>query len=263
MRAVDDVSFRLEAGRAGDLHHHRRIGQRQDHAGADDPEHRARRPAARIRFDGTDLRAIRGSAARAGLHAQGAADLPEPVRGLQSAEADRPLSVRDARGVSRRGAGARRSRPPSTRRCARSACRSPRCSGRFPHELSGGQLQRVAIARALISEPTLIVADEPVSMVDASLRMSIVNLFRTLRDELGVSIIYITHDLATAYYDQRPHHHHAEGQRGRKRRRARGARQLRSIPIHASCAKPCCTWVAEAAVAQLPERSDSHAHGVT
>jgi len=71
---------------------------------------------------------------------------------------------------------------------------------RFPHELSGGQLQRVAIARALIPGPALLVADEPVSMVDASLRMSIVNLFRTLRDDLGVSIIYITHDLATAYY---------------------------------------------------------------
>jgi ABC-type oligopeptide transport system ATPase subunit len=71
--------------------------------------------------------------------------------------------------------------------------------GRFPHELSGGQLQRVAIARALISGPSLILADEPVSMVDASLRMSIVNLFKTLRDDLRVSIIYITHDLATAY----------------------------------------------------------------
>ena len=72
--------------------------------------------------------------------------------------------------------------------------------GRFPHELSGGQLQRTAIARALISSPALIVADEPVSMVDASLRMSIVNLFQRLRDELKVSILYITHDLATAYY---------------------------------------------------------------
>jgi len=72
--------------------------------------------------------------------------------------------------------------------------------GRYSHELSGGQLQRVAIARALIPEPKLIVADEPVSMVDASLRMSIVNLFRELRDTLKVSIIYITHDLATAYY---------------------------------------------------------------
>jgi peptide/nickel transport system ATP-binding protein len=70
---------------------------------------------------------------------------------------------------------------------------------RYPHELSGGQLQRVAIARALLSNPKLIVADEPVSMVDASLRMSIVNLFRALRDDLGISIIYVTHDLATAY----------------------------------------------------------------
>lgn len=73
-------------------------------------------------------------------------------------------------------------------------------SGRFPHELSGGQLQRVAVARALVAKPRLIVADEPVSMVDASLRMSIVNLFGRLRDQLGLSIIYITHDLATAYY---------------------------------------------------------------
>jgi ABC-type oligopeptide transport system ATPase subunit len=73
-------------------------------------------------------------------------------------------------------------------------------SGRFSHELSGGQLQRVAVARALIPSPKLIVADEPVSMVDASLRMSIVNLFQALRDDLKVTIVYITHDLATAYY---------------------------------------------------------------
>lgn len=72
--------------------------------------------------------------------------------------------------------------------------------GRYSHELSGGQLQRIAVARALIPDPKLIVADEPVSMVDASLRMSIVNLFRDLRDNLGVSIIYITHDLSTAFY---------------------------------------------------------------
>jgi ABC-type oligopeptide transport system ATPase subunit len=72
--------------------------------------------------------------------------------------------------------------------------------GRFAHELSGGQLQRAAIARALIPNPALLIADEPVSMVDASLRMSIVNLLRSLRDQFGVSIIYITHDLATAYY---------------------------------------------------------------
>ena len=71
---------------------------------------------------------------------------------------------------------------------------------RYPHELSGGQLQRVSVARALIPKPKVIVADEPVSMVDASLRMEIVNVFKRLRDEEGVTVIYITHDLATAYY---------------------------------------------------------------
>jgi peptide/nickel transport system ATP-binding protein len=73
-------------------------------------------------------------------------------------------------------------------------------SRRYPHELSGGQIQRVSVARSLIPNPGLILADEPVSMVDASLRMAIVNLFKKLRDEEGVSVIYITHDLATAYY---------------------------------------------------------------
>lgn len=73
-------------------------------------------------------------------------------------------------------------------------------SGRYPSEFSGGQLQRISIARSLLTNPSLLIADEPVSMVDASIRMSIVNLFRQLRDELGVSVIYITHDLATAYY---------------------------------------------------------------
>jgi peptide/nickel transport system ATP-binding protein len=76
----------------------------------------------------------------------------------------------------------------------------PEFAGKYPNEFSGGQLQRISIARALLSNPTLLIADEPVSMVDASLRMSIVNLFKKLRDELGVSILYITHDLATAYY---------------------------------------------------------------
>ena len=72
--------------------------------------------------------------------------------------------------------------------------------GRYPHELSGGQAQRASVARALITHPSLLVADEPVSMVDASLRMSIVNLFRKFKDERGISVLYITHDLATAYY---------------------------------------------------------------
>src|SRR5450759_896151 len=73
-------------------------------------------------------------------------------------------------------------------------------AGRYPSEFSGGQLQRVSIARSLLNEPALLIADEPVSMVDASIRMSIMNLFRELVDRLGLSVVYITHDLATAYY---------------------------------------------------------------
>ena len=71
--------------------------------------------------------------------------------------------------------------------------------GRFPHELSGGQRQRVMVARAVLLRPKLIVADEPVSMVDASLRATILDELRTLNRELGISIVYITHDLTTAY----------------------------------------------------------------
>jgi oligopeptide/dipeptide ABC transporter ATP-binding protein len=71
--------------------------------------------------------------------------------------------------------------------------------GRFPHQLSGGQRQRVMVARALLLKPKLIVADEPVSMVDASLRATILGSLRRLTDERGISILYITHDLATAY----------------------------------------------------------------
>lgn len=72
--------------------------------------------------------------------------------------------------------------------------------GKYTNQFSGGELQRISVARALIPEPSLIVADEPVSMIDASRRMIIINLFRKLRDEEGRSFLYITHDLATAYY---------------------------------------------------------------
>jgi peptide/nickel transport system ATP-binding protein len=71
--------------------------------------------------------------------------------------------------------------------------------GRFPHQLSGGQRQRVMVARALLLRPRLIVADEPVSMVDASLRATILGALRTMHLEHGISLVYITHDLATAY----------------------------------------------------------------
>jgi peptide/nickel transport system ATP-binding protein len=72
--------------------------------------------------------------------------------------------------------------------------------GKYPNQFSGGELQRASVARALIPHPNLIIADEPVSMIDASRRMIIINLFLALKQEYSTSFLYITHDLATAYY---------------------------------------------------------------
>jgi len=72
--------------------------------------------------------------------------------------------------------------------------------GKFPHQLSGGQLQRILIARALLLKPKLLIADEIVSMLDASTRIDVLNLLGDFRDKYGTSVLFVTHDLALGYY---------------------------------------------------------------
>ena len=154
--------------------------------------------AGTIRFRGTDLREVRGTRARLDFMRQVQPIFQNPFEAFNPMKrVDRYLfaTARHMAGLTTQAA------------IEAEADRALRDVGlslaevrrRYPHELSGGQQQRVAIARALVSRPALLVADEPVSMIDASLRASIVSLLRGLCVRTGVSIIYITHDLATAY----------------------------------------------------------------
>ena len=77
---------------------------------------------------------------------------------------------------------------------------SPKMLSRFPYEMSGGERQRIGFAQAIAAEPKLILADEPVSMLDVSIRVGVLNMMSGLRDQEGVSLLYITHDLASARY---------------------------------------------------------------
>lgn len=153
--------------------------------------------AGRITFDGTDITALRGRALRP-FRAGAQLVFQNPFEALNPRFSIRRSLAEPLRnfGVPAREHDARihdalqrvRLTPPSA------------WLDRRPHELSGGQLQRVVLARALICAPRLIVADEPVSMLDVSVRAGILNLLREARDSLGLAAIYISHDLALIRY---------------------------------------------------------------
>ena len=153
--------------------------------------------AGQLHFDGSDITSLRGRRlgpfrSRAQLVFQNPYDALNPRFTIRRALAEplRNFGVPAREHADRVTAALRRVRltPPGA------------WLDRRPHELSGGQLQRVVLARALIPEPLLIVADEPVSMLDVSIRAGILNLLREARDALGLAAIYISHDLALIRY---------------------------------------------------------------
>ena len=149
--------------------------------------------AGSVRFDGVDPAAATGAQRRAirrGMHMifQDPGGSLNPRMRVRELVAE-PLAIHRL--------GNRRSRRARVAEVLGSVGLAPSDAERYPHELSGGQRQRIAIARSVVLEPALIIADEPVSALDVSLRAQILNLIAALRGELGLAMLFISHDLAT------------------------------------------------------------------
>jgi peptide/nickel transport system ATP-binding protein/oligopeptide transport system ATP-binding protein len=189
VRAVDGVSFHVEAGETLAL-----VGE--SGCGKSTVSRLVLRliepDSGRVRFEGRDLLALNADELRA-FRRQAQIIFQDPYASLNPRMTvaqilGEPLALHDL--------------VPSAKRRARVeellvlVGLEPRFARRYPHEFSGGQRQRIAIARALAVEPKLIICDEPVSALDVSIRSQILNLLRDLQDRLGLSYIFVSHDLA-------------------------------------------------------------------
>jgi peptide/nickel transport system ATP-binding protein/oligopeptide transport system ATP-binding protein len=189
VRAVDGVSFHVDAGETLAL-----VGE--SGCGKSTVSRLVLRliepDAGSVRFEGRDLLSLDASALRA-FRRQAQIIFQDPYASLNPRMTvgqilGEPLALHDLV-----PATARRAR---IEELLRLVGLDPRVARRYPHEFSGGQRQRVAIARALAVQPKLIICDEPVSALDVSIRSQILNLLRDLQDRLGLSYIFVSHDLA-------------------------------------------------------------------
>jgi oligopeptide/dipeptide ABC transporter ATP-binding protein len=150
-----------------------------------------------IRFDGTDIASFRGSALRS-FRARAQLVFQNPFDAL-----DPRFTVRRSLAEPLRNARVPKDQRETSMRAALDRVHLPGTAAtleKYPHQMSGGQLQRVVLARALILDPDFIVADEPVSMLDVSVRAGILNVLREVRDALRLTAIYISHDVALVRY---------------------------------------------------------------
>ncbi|MBN3929834.1 ABC transporter ATP-binding protein [Streptomyces verrucosisporus] len=197
VHAVDDVSLRLRRGSVTAL-----VGEsgsgKSTVARLLAQLHPA--TAGEIRLDGRPVRAGRGRAFRAYCrHVQ--LIFQDPFASLNPVHTVRYHLTRALRIHGRAGSGAAELEKALAALLERvQLTPASRYLDAFPHELSGGQRQRVAIARAMAAGPRVLLADEPVSMLDVSIRLGVLNLLRDLKERLDLAILYITHDIASARY---------------------------------------------------------------